>query len=345
MFLVLIMAGAKADEKFKKLQAYVEMVIDSKLEDWRVTRRDLRAILERLNELRTQGNSLLQRLSEIINNQDSIKGLLGEMRSDVKQRSELIVSRIDMSAKNIIDSYANLRSLTMSIQTQNKEISERLEEFFSTFKTFRDVSEKTLKGILGYQKEAMASLGKLKEMITQLGSEHNDLQSTVGNIMNSIPKILEKQRETDNKLDKISISISQISSGVEKLTGDVNQKFESIRNTIKHSSEENLRRTQELIDSLTSRISNLASRIETVSKKQERILEIMGVMDRHQKTQEETFKEISSEIKDIAKNFTLLKQIFEYVESLSRKIETLSEELSKIKAMLEKLMGEEKDST
>lgn len=290
----------ESEERLRKAQKYVEMLIDSKLEDWRVTRDDLRAIMERLDYVKTISDSLIETLSNITKEQSLTRSILERLSTKLEEKSQLTISDLKTSLEDISNVCKELREMSLKVYNYEMKVSKKLESLSSTIKTLKEEN---------------------KELLTSLRKDISGLRTELSNISKNLVMILQKQQDIDKSLSEFNTKITSVDT--DKLANKLSRKIDGLKTSLIDKISE-ISEIKASVGKLGAQTFELGPRLTAIVEKQEEVLRGIELMNRNQEALIKVLNEVSNLVRGISRGLAMLSNIRDRMEALISGIEHIS---------------------
>lgn len=305
--------SSTSEERLKRAQEYIEMIIDSKLDSWRITRNDLKTIIERLDIIRTMNSSIAENLSNIRKEQDLIKSALERLSLEQGQRNQILISEFSKSVENFANVCRDIKEVVLRIHTQEVESSRKLESIQSIIEALR---------------------GENKELLVQLRKDVSGLQAELSKVTKNITGVIQNQQEIDKNLSELIKKVSSVGSDTKQSIDRLCRRIDSLKGWLKDNIG-GIPGTQAVIGRLEARIIELHSRLDVAIKNQEELLRRIEMLSQREEALNKIFGEVNNLLVNVLKGLAMLNEISNRIGSLMSGIERVYRKIEAIEEKVE----------
>ena len=202
------------DISLENLRRYVESVTEEKIAEMKLTRRDLRAILMKLDEACSILRQCIDGINTLLAGQKGLASTLRESTSEISEMKKIVSETIRDRAGEIL----SLGAKTLS------EISKILQTL-SSMRVEHEKTTTTISSIAGFAKDILAGLrktmndiGALRDAAARAREELAELSHRTEKIRLHSSETLKGLSSLGKRLDQFSETISSLGQSVAELS-------------------------------------------------------------------------------------------------------------------------------
>lgn len=277
-----------------ELKEFIERTTEEKMLEMKITRRDMRMILERVEGLSRTIKEMIGKIGGLGKNQlriiGDVDGLKGYLNNIIKAMSEAFkAQKIRMS--EILDHIKKLETASQAQYQEEKGKLDRILDDANSLKIGQKNIGDNLNSIIEKISELRQTASRIESMDEILTQKTNIIIGQIDNASRNLDNIMEKIESTYRSIEESSVLVSQKIDNTTRIEKEVLREIGATKNIIQEVIKDikNMHKNQEVIAKSLGEVLGLVKKFGGIV---EIVTEVLDAL----KTVNETQKDISRKL-------------------------------------------------